>query len=154
MDTERRKSMKQSAGRQAILLGVAGVLSFAAIQLVTGAIGPRLEGRLFPVVENVEVQQIEESPCGDCISITGTFEKVRECVFLDLLVVYRTPTGGEVGVPVRFTEGTMYRGEGVHEYGPWEVDLSARQFEESTVVEAFHQCHPFWVAVTRFHPPL
>lgn len=154
MDKERRTLMAVRVKHQLFLLFIAGLVAFFLIQLVTIVIGPRLEGRLFPVVDQVTITDVEESGCGDCVSISGHFEKLRECTFLDLLVVYQVPNGGRVGVPVRFTNGTIVRGEGIHDFGPWEIDLSVRQFEDNTVVEAFHQCHPFWVTVTRFHPPL
>lgn len=153
MDKERRALMASKVKHQLGLLFIAGFVAFGLIQLATVVIGPRLEGRLFPVVDQVTITDVKQSGCGDCVSISGHFHKVRECTFLDLLVVYQVPNGGRVGVPVRFTQGAIVRGAGIHDFGPWEIDLSVRQFEENTIVEAFHQCHPFWVTVTRFHPP-
>ncbi len=154
MDKKRRRAISLGVRHQLILASLAFAMAFSIIQLTTLVLGPRIEGRLFPVVNNVVIDDLRESTCGNCIIVTGTFDKLRECTFLDLLVVYRTPDGGEVGVPVRFTEGVLVRDTGVQEFGPWEIDLSPRQFEQSTIVEAYHQCHPFWVTVTRFYPPI
>ena len=153
MDKEHRTLMAIKVKHQLLLLFIAGVTAFFLVQLTTIVIGPRFEGRLFPVIGQVEITDVEESKCEDCVSISGRFEKLRECTFIDLLVVYQVPNRGHVGVPVRFTNGPIVRGEGAHHFGPWEIDLSVRQFEENTIIEAFHQCHPFWVTVTRFHPP-
>lgn len=138
---------------QLILASIGFAMSLSIIQLTTLVLGPRIEGRLFPVVGDVVITSQAEVDCGNCISLFGTFQKLRECTFLDLLVIYQTPDKGEVGVPVRFTNGAVVRTEGLHSFGPWEVDLSPRQFEQSTIVEAYHECHPFWVTVTRFYPP-
>ena len=161
MGTEYR-SITINAGKQAVALALAALVAVFVVQVTSVAIVgimPKIEGRFYPVVQNVIVDQLEleleleMDTEHDSIELTGSFEKIRDCVFLDLLVIYQTPDGGEVGVPVRFTEGTLYRGAGIHDYGPWEVDLSVHQFTSNTVVEAYHQCHPFWVTVTRFHPP-
>ena len=155
MDKERRILMATKVKRQLFLLCIAAFVALGLIQLVTVVTGPRLEGRLFPVIDQITITDIQNGGgCTDCISVSGHFEKLRECTFLDLLVVYQVPNGGRVGVPIHFTRGPVVRDKGTHDFGPWEIDLSARQFEENTIVEAFHQCHMFWVTVTRFHPPL
>lgn len=155
MDKRRRVLMATKVKRHLFLLCAAASVALGLIQLATVVIGPHLEGRLFPVIDQVTITDLQNgSGCSDCISVSGHFEKLRECTFLGLLAVYQVSSGGRVGVPVRFAQGAAARDKGTHDFGPWEIDLSARQFEENTIVETFHQCHMFWVTVTRFHPPL
>lgn len=102
-----------------------------------------------PVVERIRLVGIQTS---DGMLLTGSFYKARECRFLSIEAVLYNVRGDSVRVPVIIREGTKLRSNGVHEFGPWIVDVSPLEFKFNTIMEVTHSCHPFFDTVTKFHP--
>lgn len=111
-------------------------------------VGPWLEHRFFPVVEDVEIH--DPTVTEDGVSFFVSFEKVRQCEFVGVAWY-----SGAVRVGVEFAPGhNLYpatRPEGDQFAGPWLVrDVSTL---EGTRAAAIHRCHPLWQTVSQFYPP-
>lgn len=111
---------------------------------------PALETRYFPVVTDVV---IDVKPNGEGGSqVSGTFKKARECEFVALVVKKVDPPPSS-SVQVIFLEGTKNRDEGVHEFGPWELNTSPENVLHNSRAVALHNCpyaDIFWETETVF----
>lgn len=112
-------------------------------------IGPIIEGRLFPVVDQATVKV--SAPDGVyAIRITGSSRKIRECEFKGIEWSFAPPYGPAVDAPVEFLEGTKSRANGWFDFGEWIVQLNERQLQHS-ISYAYHSCHPLWKTRTLFY---
>ena len=122
------------------------VLCLAAL-----AVGPTVEGTIYPVTTDTKIGHMV--PAGKIATriLSGEFEKVRDCSFED--IEWRYSVGGrDVVAQVNFEEGVKVRGEGLHTFGPWYVDIPMDQVKERSRVFAYHRCHWLWLTKTRFYP--
>ncbi|MBV6637035.1 MAG: hypothetical protein KI788_14160 [Mameliella sp.] len=111
----------------------------------------RLEGRLFPVVANMQIEATERNAIS--AHVGGSFEIVRPgCEFQriewKLVGQLRSTT-----VDVSFLDGNIVRAAGFNAFGPWLVAMSKHELERSSVAAVFHQCpsRP-WLTQTHFYP--
>ena len=109
--------------------------------------GPEIEGRVFPVVSHTTFKH--SIPVDfNVTAVWGSFHKERECSF-KRLEWYQTASGlPDVIVPVTYLEGAKNRGEGLHEFGEWRVNMAHGMVESNSLIIAFHRCHPLWLTET------
>lgn len=119
-----------------------------ALTVFTQSFGGAVEGAVNPVVDDVEISKM--SPV-DAIStrIWGSFEKLRQCDFLDIEFFLGVPGGASKALVV-FEEGAKVRGDGREEFGPWIVQLTPEQIESNSFALVHHRCHFGWITETRF----
>lgn len=114
-------------------------------------IGPKLEGKLRPVVVSTELTQVR--PIDDTHSmIYGTSRKVRNCAFLRMEWYFGDPNGEHVLVPLEIMEPATIRGDGEFRFGPWRLNLDKDFIMKETFALVYHKCHPFWTTITPFWP--
>ena len=115
-------------------------------------IGPTMEGRFFPVIENSQITRVVEQQDGKASNVWGRSDKVRECTFLSLEWYYTTGPNSNVLVPVDILEPSKVRGGGWFSFGPWKVHLRRDQIRKESFAIAKHRCHLLWVTETHFWP--
>lgn len=112
------------------------------------SVGPLVETRLFPVVNQTKIFDEKVNKTG--VEFHLEFHKRRQCEFLGL-AWYAGPTR----FPVRFEpDATMppqslTRPIGFHRDGPWQV-LGLWSLEQTRAI-AMHRCHPLWITITEFY---
>lgn len=123
-----------------MLSGVlAGVFSFFVLSN-----GGKIEGMMYPVVTGAHLVGVHY------VNATTTRIRVyalkqRRCHFHS--VDWESPGG--VRADVTFEEGLKERGMGLLELGPWLLQMSKVQVDESAAW-VYHRCHPLWLTRTRF----
>lgn len=116
-------------------------------------LGDELERYLFPVTSDTKIETTEVIGLGGTqwTAITGSADKLRDCVFMDLHWYLADPLSGRsVRLDKRFLEGTKIRPEGGFTFGPWLVKTTPELLMSNTYAEAIHRCHPFWYTRTLF----
>jgi hypothetical protein len=114
------------------------------------------EGRLYPVVVDVELVYAGPYGDGDETEIILTFDKVREChPFLGMDWYIDTARGYEK-VLHRYVRSytndqDSSRPTGVNVSEPWIISVPYEDFGR-TFAEVQHRCHPYWITVTQFWP--
>lgn len=128
------------------ILLVLGFLGFIPIMF---PIFSQYEGRIFPVVSRVNVQEFGEADTG--IFITLSFDKIRACEFLGInwfdQFGDRLPILFEVGAGELPTTRPVLDNQ---QAGPWK--LIGIDNLESSVAIVSHRCHPLWITYTPFYP--
>lgn len=134
-------------------LPVLGVLIFLGFIPLMFPIMSRYEGLYFPVVTNVEVEEVGEADTG--IFVNVQFDKVRACEFIGISwydsfgdrspIMFEAEARGEEGeIP---TTRPVFDGQ---ISGPWKI-IGIDQLD-GTVAITSHRCHPLWITYTRFYP--
>ena len=124
---------------------------------ILSAVGPDLEKRFFPVVENVKIIKIEEYG-EDKVSIWVTFEKARQCTFKGIGWYYQNPIGNslqKLAFEFRDTpadDRITSRPVGKQISGPWIIGTTIGKFKNNVLAETNHDCHALWDSVSRFYP--
>lgn len=118
---------------------------------------PALETRYWPVVEKLEIQQVQGVPIEGKSIVYGTFNKVRQCEPLGLQWFRRDSNGVLQRVRAELNKlpgdsSTPVRPLGRQSTGPWVIDIPPEELRTASVVELAHRCHPFWVSITQFYP--
>jgi hypothetical protein len=114
------------------------------------------EGRLYPVVVNVDLIYAGPYNGGEETEIILTFNKVREChPFLGMDWYIDTARGYEK-VLHRYVRSytndqDSSRPTGVNVSEPWIISVPYADFDR-TFAEVQHRCHPYWITVTQFWP--
>lgn len=130
-----------------LFFAVMGVMLYAFAVTFAG----RLEGRLWPVVDNVEVTRV--MGMGETATrFWGSFDKVRECQF-DSLEFYLGGDGNGPRADFIFEEAASERRQGAENFGPWLVQLTPDQLQNRSFSIVKHKCHPLWLTETVFHSP-
>ena len=110
------------------------------------SVGPEIEARFFPVVENVQVESVTRVEEG--VTFYVSFRKARQCEFLGV-----TWYLGAERVGIEFEPGhNLYpksRPVGDQYAGPWLVRNVTSL--EGTRASTVHSCHPLWETVTPFY---
>lgn len=118
---------------------------------VLSTVGPKIEGRLNPVVVSTELTRIiPESE--NTSKIYGTATKLRECSYLKTEWYYGKPGEQSVLVPVTINEPAKIRYDGKFAFGPWVLELSHDHVRDESYALVYHQCHILWPTITRFWP--
>lgn len=112
--------------------------------------GGAVEGRLYPVVDNVELTRAVLAS-DTTTRIWGAFEKRRDCAFVRVEWWIGSPKSGSQ-VSVVFEEAAKDRNDGRQYFGPWLVRVPTDVFPFTTAI-AVHRCHPFWETRTVFLQP-
>ena len=117
------------------------------------AIGGAVDGRWRPVVEDVQITQIENAGPYST-RIWGTFVKPRDCN--PIAVEWRKGDQRNYSViPSAFEEGPKVRIGGdddLEHFGPWLVNTPASQFGQDVYAVVFHRCNRLWITETHFYP--
>lgn len=132
-----------------IEIAVACTATFAIVVNAQG-FGPRLEGYLLPVANNMTITQTNEIETIETETF-GTIGKLRDCQYDHLEWMYGKNSNRSVRVLVKFVEGSKIRPEGGFSFGPWIVQLTPKQITENSFVKVFHKCHPFWITETHLY---
>lgn len=134
-------------------LPVLGVLIFLGFIPLMFHIMSRYEGVYFPVVRNVEVEQVGRAEVGILVNVQ--FDKVRSCEFIGISwydsfgdrspIVFEAEARGEQGeIP---DTRPVLNGQSS---GPWKL-IGIDQLDGSVAITS-HRCHPLWITYTRFYP--
>lgn len=113
----------------------------------------KYEGKVLPVVKNVEVDILEKSE--DSIIISVVFDKVRACEFIG--ISWYDSFGDRL--PILFTAAYENKVEGTfpktrpaipgQSAGPWKL-IGVDKLDGSMSIVS-HRCHPLWLTYTRFY---
>lgn len=126
--------------------GLAVALSLALTPALF-SVGPEIETRFFPVVENVQVENVTKVEEG--VAFYVSFRKIRQCEFVGVAWYM-----GPERVGVEFAPGhNLYpktRPVGDQYAGPWMV-RNIQSLEETRAFSV-HRCHPLWETVSPFYP--
>ncbi|MAD98718.1 MAG: hypothetical protein Unbinned200contig1000_30 [Prokaryotic dsDNA virus sp.] len=134
-------------------LPVLGILIFFGFIPLVFPILSHYEGKVFPVVKNVDVQFIEKTDKG--IRVFVSFDKVRACEFIGLSwydsfgerspILFQPDSTGISGeIPITRPVLRNQRS------GPWEI-IGIDELDGSIAITS-HRCHPLWITYTRFYP--
>ena len=112
-----------------LLFGVSTVTGIMAVQAV--------EYSFHPVVANARVTRTQ--PDGDGTLIWGTFDKVRDCHFVEA-----TASSGAILLDLEFLDTRKNRAAtrptGPQLFGPWRISPSTSPVRITTR----HECQPLW----------
>ena len=106
----------------------------------------RLDGWMFPVVKDFNVQVVRREPTR--VVFSGTMNKTRACEFLGVTAT----SGKDFSLGVSFdddiTRKTSTRPTGVQEWGPWHIDIAPEDNVNYIELIAMHNCRPFGMVHT------
>lgn len=124
-------------------------LALIGLALLPGlfTVGPVIETRFFPVVDNVQIEDLKRHDEG--VSFYVRFDKLRPCEFLGVSWYEGAMRRGVAFEP----DSALYprtRPVGDQYAGPWLV-TSVRTLDGTHAV-AHHRCHPLWVTASPFYP--
>jgi hypothetical protein len=119
---------------------LAGLLFGGSV--VTGVLlGKELEHRWAPVVTNTRIT--DSMPVADGMLIWGTFDKVRDCRFIEAVA-----QSGAASLDLEYLDASQKRSlsrpTGPQEFGPWR--LTPGLYPVTITVR--HACHSLWVSST------
>jgi hypothetical protein len=129
--------------------------TFAALilfSLIWFEVPGRVEGKFFPVIAEINISETQAAS-NVSLRILGSFVILREnCNFQRTDWKFQG-TSSDTNVPVVYEDGTKDLSKGRHNFGPWLLMLTKKQFVSSTVGEAVHTC-PWrpWSTITTFYP--
>ncbi len=123
----------------------------ALLGLFLSVFGGSLEGRFASVVSDVHLLRVVEAKNGYS-RIWGTFRIDRpNCNFAGLKWEL-TGASRKVGATVTFEGGAKERSGGLNEFGPWLVQLTPNQLQNSSLATAFHRCpYRWWETESTFY---
>ncbi len=126
------------AGRGLIVLIITGYLYYSA---------GTIEGWWDPVTSKATNITIKHDNWTTS-RVSGNYTKLRDCEFIDLTWYSKKLKSF---VPAKFP-GLYSRRKGEHVFKDLFVEMPHDRLLESSVVHAYHRCHPFWVTVTDVFP--
>lgn len=124
------------------LLSVWSMLLFVG-QDVTG----RLDGNMFPVVEDFKIHHVEQAHNG--IEIYGSFYKTRNCDYITL-EAYMTKDGVSSFVEIDFRDSETVRPPGDHHYGPWYIKIGVEDLQDLDIY-SHHNCYGAFDTITQIY---
>ena len=131
----------EAVGRNFVLkVAVIASLLYGA----NGVVG-RIEGRLLPVIESIQIKEITYRG-GGWSEISGILTRLRECSFAGLRLEM-TNASGSVMVDYQFLEPSKIRQHGPDQFGPWLVQFTEDQVEDMRAI-ALHRCHTGYLTET------
>ena len=109
---------------------------------------PSTEGRLLPVVENVEIR--DEQLTSDGLSFNVWIDKQRDCEFVGIAWYKLNKQNEPRLVDVEFNRGgsPVSRLAGHQNAGTWTIP-GIRTLDR-TIAFVQHRCHPLWQTYTKF----
>lgn len=114
---------------------------------------PVIEGKLFPVTVNTQIESVERSEDGNSL-VKLTFENQRDCKYSELTWFKTDKEGRTESVYVNFLDDakTGSRGEGKHKTQTWYVKIPSDILRDYSLVKVRHSCHFLWDTVTKIYP--
>ena len=110
----------------------------------------RIEGRLFPVVVNFNVDTVRSNE--EYIAISGTMEKSRSCVWLGNQAFVKLGSGFIRRLGVVYLDqpkGTSKtRPAGSTEFGEWLIERPTGIVGGELHLISLHRCHGLWITET------
>lgn len=112
------------------------------VSAVTGVmVAKEVELVFFPVVSRAVItESIVDS---DSVTIWGTFDKMRDCRFIEA-----NASAGRLELDLEFKDERKYRATtraiGPQVFGPWRISPSLAPLR----IVARHECHPLWFTST------
>jgi len=113
------------------------------------------EGVWFPVVENMEIEELGKDEDNLGIYVTARFDKIRACEFEGISwynnvgvrspIIFEAQADGDQGEIPRTRPALVDQ-----QAGPWHL-IGVDQLEGSMAIVS-HRCHPLWITYTRFYP--
>jgi hypothetical protein len=133
-------------------LGASVILATFLVSMF-GGYAPTIEGKLFPVTINTEIEEIRPTTDGNSL-VRLTFENVRDCRYLNLDWFKKDDDGRFRSIYVNFLKdaNTGSRGMGLHRTQTWYVEMPSDIVADYSLVRVRHQCHPFWDTSTQIIP--
>jgi len=132
--------------KNAILAKVLIILMIIAAVLPTL---PYIEGRLLPVVTDVNIDVYQDNGDGWSV-LKGSFKKIRNCNFNRLEWRYGD-NQSNVPVALVFPE-TVLRKTNKYIFDGWKLQLIPENVKNKSFAVVYHNCHPLWPTITRFYP--
>lgn len=129
----------------------ASFLAFLTIAVVLVVeLGGRIEGRINPVVTDVEITRIDRLGQQES-AIWGTFNLRRSetCDFAGVEWYLRGVQRDVLLIP-EFRDRTIEREDGFNEFGPWVLRLSPEQINRQSYAYAVHRCHILFRTISKF----
>lgn len=118
-----------------------GGLLFGGASVTGVLLAKEIENRYFPVVNDVNITIA--LPDGDGVLLSGTFNKRRDCHFVEA-----NASAGDLPLDLEFRDQrknrAINRPVGPQVFGPWRISPTA--FPLRIVVR--HECHPLWFSTT------
>lgn len=121
-----------------------------AIILFNSEVPGKIEGYYKPVISNFEITQSTSGLYSTIFS--GTFDKNRACIFLDIEWYISDQQDGDSKIRVSFEEGEVIRIPGKQVYGPWKVNIPLSRIETESYASVVHRCHSLWTTITKVYP--
>lgn len=112
------------------------------------SLGPEYEGRILPVVSNIEITEIQTDKNGSYIFVS--FDKTRQCEFIGLSWYDKFNIRHGVEFSPNLSTTPKTRPIGGQAAGPWLIK-GLENIEGSRAVTT-HRCHPLWLTYTQFYP--
>ena len=103
-----------------------------------------LENALFPVVDGVQVTQLNTAY--NSVAIAGYLHKRRNCAFIGIDAVGITPEQKEVALDVSYLSRQLNgtRPAGTYAFGALVISLPADITVDVIKIDALHDCHAWW----------
>ena len=109
------------------------------VVLVNSEFLGKVEGYLLPVISEATVTSYRETPEG--VYLTGTYQKVRNCEFVDMDVVVYDGVGNGSRIDLIMPGRNKVRNVGTVTFENYFVATSMEDLAKSSFVFA-HSCHP------------
>lgn len=109
---------------------------------------PTLEGRLFPVITEVKITEVN-AVIPNWVSISGTGNKVRACTWRST-ETYIERHGVSVYVPSKSVGPRRVNAGGPFVFGSIELQTDISNFED-LVIYTYHDCHPIYLTKTMIY---
>ena len=128
---------KRIAGGWWLLAG----LLFGCASATGVLLAKEIEHRFGPVVSHAVITRTQ--PDGDGLLIWGTFDKDRDCHFVEAVA-----TAGAISLDLEFRDDRKHRATtrptGPQVFGPWRISPTLYPIR----IEVRHECHPWWFTST------
>lgn len=133
------------------------VVSAIVLIFLVLTVGPKVEGRIFPVVGKLHITAMSYDPIEKRTVLQVEFNKIRDCEYLGLAWFVRLSTDSFERVPVEIRRASTdksspNRPTGLQRSGPWLVNLDPETLKNRSFALLSHRCNPFWVTTTEFYP--
>lgn len=110
-------------------------------------LGPKIEGRFFPVVTKFEFTKITKNSDGST-TVEGVLIKSRDCdPVVDSITVFSEDfinDGTHPSKQIDLIGGVVVRTQGSQYFGPWTLIPPEPPLGPSFVIHMKHDCHIFW----------
>lgn len=124
-----------------VLWWVLAGLLFGSAVATSMLISKEVEQEYFPVITNAQITKVQID--GDGILVWGSFDKVRDCKFVEAAVA-----SGPARLELEFKDVAKYRVAtrpiGAQVFGPWRISPAIYPLR----IYTRHQCHPLWLTTT------